>query len=29
MSPEWEMKQELKNPSYTTCWYDLWRINCR
>ncbi|QJD60918.1 DUF4113 domain-containing protein [Pseudomonas sp. gcc21] len=23
------MKQELKNPSYTTCWYDLWRINCR
>ena len=29
LSPGWGMKRELKSPSYTTRWNDLWRVRCR
>ncbi len=29
ITPGWGMKQELKSPSYTTCWHGLWGARCR
>ncbi|MGY8811507.1 MAG: translesion error-prone DNA polymerase V subunit UmuC [Pseudomonadales bacterium] len=29
MTPGWGMKRELKSPSYTTRWGELWAVRCR
>lgn len=29
VTPGWAMRRELKSPSYTTRWDDLWRVKCR
>lgn len=29
LTPGWGMKRELKSPSYTTRWDELWRVRCR
>lgn len=28
-SPGWGMRRDMKNPSFTTRWEELWRVRCR